>query len=144
MYKDIGCGDVREEHVGKIFRIAGWVHRRRDHGSLIFIDLRDSKGIIQVVVDPQKSKNSYDIALSLRSEWVIEIKGNVQRRIKGAENVNLLTGQVELMAEEIKILNKSKTPPFEISEDLNIDENLRMRYRYLDLRKPNMQHNINV
>ncbi len=142
MYKDIGCGEVREKDEGKIFRFAGWVHKRRDHGSLIFIDLRDSKGIIQIVFDPSKSVDSHKIALSLRSEWVIEVKGSVKKRIKGAENPNLLTGKIEVIATEIKILNKSKTPPFEVNEDINIDENLRLKYRYLDLRKPKMQKNI--
>ena len=142
MYKDIGCGEVREKDEGKILRFAGWVHKRRDHGSLVFIDLRDSKGIIQIVFDPSNSADSHKVALSLRSEWVIEVKGTVQKRIKGAENPNLQTGNVEVIATDIKILNRSKTPPFEVNEDINIDENLRLKYRYLDLRKPKMQHNI--
>ena len=144
MYKDIGCGEVREEQVGKFFRFAGWVHKRRDHGSLIFIDLRDSKGIVQIVFDPSNSEDSHQIALSLRSEWVIEVEGTVQKRIKGAENPNLETGKVEVIATQIRILNKSKTPPFEINEEINVDENLRLKYRYLDLRKPNMQKNIKI
>ncbi|HJN59098.1 MAG TPA: aspartate--tRNA ligase, partial [Dehalococcoidia bacterium] len=144
MYKDIGCGEVRQKHAGKIFCFAGWVHKRRDHGSLIFIDLRDSKGIIQIVFDPRNSEDSHQIALSLRSEWVIEVEGTVQKRIKGAENPNLKTGEVEVIATRIRILNKSKTPPFEINEDINVDENLRLKYRYLDLRKPNMQKNIKI
>ena len=113
MYKDTNCGEPRESTVGLQITIAGWVHRRRDHGNLIFIDLRDRSGLLQVVFNPEYSKNAHELAGSLRSEWVVQITGKVVTRLPGAENPDLPTGTVELSATDLVILNRSLTPPFE-------------------------------
>ena len=139
MYKDTNCGEPREPIVGSQITVSGWVHRRRDHGNLIFIDLRDRTGLLQVVFNPEYSEKAHDIAGSLRSEWVVQITGKVVRRLLGAENPELPTGTVELSATELVVLNRSLTPPFEISDDLEVDENTRLKYRFIDLRRPKMQ-----
>ena len=139
MYKDINCGEPRESTVGSQITVSGWVHRRRDHGNLIFIDLRDRTGLLQVVFNPEHSEKAHDIAGNLRSEWVVQITGNVVKRLPGAENPELPTGTVELSATDLVVLNRSLTPPFEISDDLEVDENTRLKYRFIDLRRPKMQ-----
>lgn len=139
MYKDTNCGEPREATVGSQITVSGWVHRRRDHGNLIFIDLRDRSGLLQVVFNPEYSEKAHDIAGSLRSEWVVQIKGKVVRRLPGAENPELPTGTVELSVTDLVVLNRSITPPFEISDDLEVDENTRLKYRFIDLRRPKMQ-----
>lgn len=136
------CGELRREHVGQTVTLAGWVHRRRDHGKLIFIDLRDREGIIQTVFNPEVSAKAHSIASEFRIEYVVRVKGRVSPRPKGTENPKLATGEVELVVEEAEILNRSKTPPFYINEDVEIDESLRLKYRYLDLRRERMQRNI--
>lgn len=129
--------------VGQKVKLAGWVDVRRDHGKIIFIDLRDKNGIIQVVFIP-KDKELYESANSLRPEWVIEISGTVNQRPKGMENSDIETGSVELLAEEIVILNEAKTPPFEISDEAQIGEDVRLKYRYLDLRRRRMAKNLKI
>ena len=139
MLKTINCGDLRADHVGTKVALAGWVHRRRDHGNLIFIDLRDREGIVQVVFNPELAPEAHTEAQRLRSEWVLQVSGSVLERPEGTVNPNLPTGEVEVMAEQVAVLNESKTPPFYINEEGEVDELLRMRYRYLDLRKPKMR-----
>ena len=140
MLKTISCGDLRPEHVGRGVTLAGWVHRRRDHGSLIFIDLRDREGIVQIVFNPEMAPEAHATAGSLRNEWVIQVTGQVGRRLEGSENPNLATGDVEIAADGLSVLNESKTPPFYVNEDGEVDELLRMRYRYLDLRRSPMRN----
>ena len=139
MYKDTNCGEPRESTVGSLITVAGWVHRRRDHGNLIFIDLRDRSGLLQVVFNPEHSEAAHELAGSLRSEWVVQITGKVVKRLPGAENPELPTGTVELSATKIVVLNKSLTPPFEVSDDIDVDDNTRLKYRFIDLRRPKMQ-----
>jgi aspartyl-tRNA synthetase len=139
VYKDTNCGEPRESTVGSLITVAGWVHRRRDHGNLIFIDLRDRSGLLQVVFNPEYSEAAHELAGSLRSEWVVQITGKIVRRLPGAENPELPTGTVELSATKIVVLNKSLTPPFEISDDIDVDDNTRLKYRFIDLRRPKMQ-----
>ena len=136
------CGELRKEQVGQTVTIAGWVHRRRDHGKLIFIDLRDREGIAQVVFNPEVSAKAHSIASELRSEYVVRVQGKVSLRPKGTENPKLATGGVELIVEEAELLNKAKTPPFYINEEVEVDEVLRLKYRYLDLRRERMQRNL--
>ena len=138
MLKTINCGEVRTEHVGKSVTLAGWVHRRRDHGNLIFIDVRDRQGIVQVVVNPEAAPEVHASAGELRHEWVVQVTGEVAPRPQGTENPDLATGDVEVAAEQLVVLNESKTPPFYVNEESEVDELLRMKYRYLDLRRAGM------
>ncbi len=139
MYKNRDCGAPRREDEGGEIQVAGWVHRRRDHGSLIFIDLRDRSGVLQVVFNPEVSPEAHELAGDLRSEWVVQATGIVKRRLPGAENPNIPTGDVELAASELRVLGPAKTPPFEVDDNANVDELLRLTYRYIDLRRPRMQ-----
>lgn len=132
------CGELRVKDVGKEVALAGWVNVRRDHGGLIFIDLRDKSGLVQLVASPDNAQ-VFALAEEIRSEYVLRVEGRVTRRPEGTENPNLPTGEVEVLLEEIKVLSKAKTPPFEIEDDLIVDEALRLKYRYLDLRRPIMQ-----
>tara|TARA_B100001123_G_scaffold236509_1_gene265197 strand:- start:9142 stop:10935 length:1794 start_codon:yes stop_codon:yes gene_type:complete len=142
--KTKGCGEINNSHIGNNETLAGWVHRRRDHGNLIFVDLRDRSGIIQVVFNPDLSPQSHKISQQLRNEWVIQVTGTVNPRPDGTQNADLTTGTVELVSEQIKVLNTSKTPPFYINEDSEIDEFIRLKYRYLDLRKQNMKKILSI
>ena len=142
MLKTISCGDVRAEHIGKAVILAGWVHRRRDHGGLIFIDLRDREGIVQVVFNPDNAQDIHAIAESLRNEWVVQVTGTVTARPEGTENPNMATGEVEVSTEQVRVLNESKTPPFYINEESEVDELIRMKYRFLDLRRQSMRDTI--
>ena len=146
MHKDTDCGQPRgaDADSGKQITVAGWVNRRRDHGNLIFIDLRDRTGLLQVVFNPEISKDAHHLAESLRSEWVVKVTGKVSRRIEGAENPNLDTGEVELIAEELTVLNSALTPPFEVDDDVNVAEDTRLQYRYIDLRRQKMQQNLKL
>jgi len=139
LLKTISCGDVRAEHIGKTVTLAGWVNRRRDHGSLIFIDLRDREGLVQVVFNPENAPEAHGIAEQLRSEWVVQVIGEVTKRPEGSENPNLPTGQIEVAINQITVLNESKTPPFYINEESEVDEFIRLKYRYMDLRRPAMR-----
>ena len=136
------CGEVSEEDLGKVINLCGWVHRIRDHGGVIFIDLRDREGIVQVVVEEEKVPEVYDKAVSIRPEWVIGITGEVRRRPPGTENPRLKTGNYEILAREIKVFSKSEVPPFPIEEETHVSEELKLRYRYLDLRRSSMKDNL--
>ncbi len=136
------CGDVGPERIGQEVTLMGWVNRRRDLGGLVFIDLRDRAGIIQVVFNPEFSPQAHEKASALRNEYVIAVKGKVSERPKGTENPELKTGQLEVRVNELFILSESNPPPFPIDEDGEVAENLRLRYRYLDLRRPKMQRNL--
>jgi aspartyl-tRNA synthetase len=125
--------------VGSEITVAGWVHRRRDHGNLIFIDLRDRSGLVQVVFNPEVADKAHDLAGSLRSEWVVQITGKIVARLPGADNPDLPTGMVELAATDLEVLNQSITPPFEVSDDVEVDATTRLKYRFMDLRRPRMQ-----
>ncbi|MCJ7791816.1 MAG: OB-fold nucleic acid binding domain-containing protein, partial [Dehalococcoidia bacterium] len=142
MLKSHNCGELREKHAGQKVTLAGWVHRRRDHGGKVFIDLRDREGIVQVVFNPQVSQEAYEVAGSLRSEYVIQVTGEVASRPKGTENPKLATGDIEVIAQEAVILNPSKTPPFYISEDEEVEESLCLKNRYLYLRRPRLKDNL--
>ena len=144
MLRTKDCGDLREDGIGSQPTLAGWVSRRRDHGGVIFVDLRDRSGIVQVVFNPETSPQAYEIADQLRSEWVVQVKGTVRARPPGSENPAMATGMVEVAADEASILNPSLTPPFYISDDVEVDESLRLRYRYLDLRRPEMLRNLTL
>ena len=143
MLKTISCGDVRAEHTGKTVTLAGWVHRRRDHGGLIFIDMRDREGIVQVVFNPDSAPHGvHSVAATLRNEWVVQVTGVVAARPEGTLNPNIATGEIEVAAEQVKVLNESKTPPFYINEESEVDELIRMKYRFLDLRRQSMRDTI--
>ncbi|ADJ25989.1 aspartyl-tRNA synthetase [Dehalogenimonas lykanthroporepellens BL-DC-9] len=144
MIKSHQCGELTANHIDKYVTLAGWVHRRRDHGNLIFIDLRDSSGIVQVVFNPEKAEQAHHLAETLRNEYVIKLAGAVSRRPEGTENARMITGLVEVMADSLEILNPSRTPPFYINEDADIDESLRLKYRYLDLRRSRMAANLRL
>ncbi len=132
------CGTLRAEDIGREVVISGWVMRRRDHGGLIFIDMRDREGLVQVVFDPTLDAQTFANAEAARNEYVINVKGRVRARLDGANNPNLATGEIEVICDKMVILNKSKTPPFYIEDGVDCDEMLRLRYRYLDLRRPEM------
>lgn len=138
----ITCGSLRSEAAGKQVTLKGWVNRRRDLGGLIFIDLRDRFGITQVVFNPEIAKPAHDLAGSLRNEFVIAVTGIVNLRPEGTINPKMATGEIELEVHDLEILNESKTPPFYINEDVEVDEAIRLKYRYLDLRRQKMQRNI--
>jgi aspartyl-tRNA synthetase len=140
-YRTRSAGELRVENVGERVRLAGWVHRRRDHGGLIFIDLRDRWGITQATFDPDRSE-VFAAAERLRPEWSVSVEGEVVRRPEGNENPDLPTGEIEVEATDLRVLNESETPPFEIDRDRPVDELLRLRYRYLDLRRPRMRDNV--
>jgi aspartyl-tRNA synthetase len=136
------CGQLRPEDVGRKVTLAGWVNRRRDHGGLIFVDLRDRDGLTQVVFNPDVSPHAHLVADEARAEYVLQVRGAVGQRPEGMSNPELPTGQVEVVADDAVILNRSRTPPFYINNEATVEENLRLRYRYLDLRRSRMQQNI--
>ena len=135
MLKTTNCGELRLADAGKTVRIAGWVHRRRDHGGLIFIDLRDSSGIVQLVINPENSQ-AHAAAHRARIEWVLQVEGVVSPRDPATVNPNMATGEVEVAPSSVTVLNEALTPPFYINEPADVDEQLRLKYRYLDLRRP--------
>jgi aspartyl-tRNA synthetase len=139
----ISCGDLSANDVDRDVELSGWVHRRRDHGGLIFIDLRDRDGITQITFDPADAA-TFKLAETLRNEFVIRVAGRVRVRPEGTQNVKLATGTVEVPAARLEVLNRAETPPFVVSSEDEVDENVRLKYRYLDLRRPRMQNNLTV
>lgn len=136
------CGELRAEDAGSVVTLKGWVNRRRDHGGLIFLDIRDRYGLTQVVVNPEHSTEAHAIAEHVRSEFVMQVTGTAQPRPEGTENPNMPTGAIEVVADELVVLNPARTTPFEINDESAVDESLRLEYRYLDLRRPRMQRNL--
>ena len=142
MERTHNCGELRKNDEGKEVQLAGWVSRRRDHGGLIFVDMRDRSGIVQIVFDAAEMGADFSKAETLRNEFVIGIRGKVRARSAETVNPKMATGEIEIVTSELRILNKAKTPPFYIQDGVDVDENVRLRYRYLDLRRPEMQQNI--
>ena len=142
LHRTHGCGTISEAEVGKEVVLCGWVERRRDHGGLIFLDLRDRSGIVQVVASPDHNVDSFHKAEDVRNEYVLCVRGKITKRDEDAINPNLPTGAYEMYCEELRVLNSAKTPPFYIQDDIDVDENIRLKYRYLDLRRPEMQRNL--
>ena len=138
------CGELRSSHLGDTVTLTGWVDVRRDLGGVVFIDLRDRYGKTQVVFAPQHAREAYDSAQNLRTEYVIAVTGKVEKRPKGTENAEIPTGEIDVVASSLSILNKSETPPFPIEDALDVSEDLRLKYRYLDLRRPGIQKNLLV
>ena len=138
------CGQLRADDIDKTITVTGWVHSYRDHGNLVFIDLRDRTGLIQLVFDPETHANAHKIARDLRCEWVIAAQGKVRARTEGMENPKLPTGQIEVIIDNIEILNQAKTPPFEIDNAQSVSEELRLTNRYIDLRRPEMQDKLRI
>ena len=132
------CGELSRSQIGQQVSVCGWVNRRRDHGGVIFVDLRDKKGMLQVVFDPDDAA-MFSEAESLRNEYVIQVEGLLRVRPEGTDNPEMATGEVELLAHSLQILNASETPPFQLDDDDVHDDN-RLRYRYIDLRRPDMQY----
>lgn len=142
MLKDCGCGEVGPGQTGNRITLAGWVHRRRDHGGLIFLDLRDVTGLVQVVLDPALAPAAHAAAGDVRSEFVLRITGTVRARPAGTENAALATGAIEVAAESVEVVNRSRPLPFLVSDDADVDEAVRLKHRYLDLRRQRLQGNI--
>ena len=142
LHRTHSCGTISAEQVGQEVVLCGWVERRRDHGGLIFIDLRDRSGVVQSVASPDHNMESFHKAEDVRNEFVLCVRGKITERDADAVNPNLPTGQFEMYCEELRVLNSSKTPPFYIQDDVDVDENIRLKYRYLDLRRPEMQRNL--
>ena len=139
------CGELRREHIGQEVTLTGWVWRRRDHGGLIFVDLRDREGVTQLSFDPEHSGGeAFHAAEGIRSEWPIKVTGTVRKRPEGMENAKLVTGDVEVLVSAITVLNRSKTPPFQIEDHIEAGEDVRLRYRYLDIRRPHMMANLKM
>ncbi|HEY3992626.1 MAG TPA: aspartate--tRNA ligase [Ktedonobacteraceae bacterium] len=141
-YRTHTCGELNKTNIGQQVTLAGWINRRRDHGGLIFLDIRDRYGITQVICDPERNAEAHRIASALRSEYVVQVSGTVVNRLAGTENPNLGTGAIEIAAEDIQILNPARTTPFPINDAITVDEALRLKYRYLDLRRPKMRENM--
>ncbi len=139
-YRTHNCSDLNKQLIGANVKLSGWVHARRDHGKLIFIDLRDRSGIVQMVFLPKKE--SYELAGKLRPEWVISVEGKVNQRPKGMENLKMPSGEIEIEVEKLEILNEAETTPFEIDSETEVNEEIRLKYRYLDLRRERMKNNI--
>jgi aspartyl-tRNA synthetase len=144
MYKTDYCGRLRASDAGRAVKLAGWVHRRRDHGGLIFIDLRDSQGIVQVVINPAEAPDAHATASSARNEYVLQVSGEVRPRAPQTVNPKMATGEIEVAAGAVTVLNAAKTPPFYINEPAEVDELTRLKYRYLDLRREEMQANLRL
>ena len=142
MYKTHTCGELRSTHVGQMVTLAGWVHRRRDHGGVTFIDLRDHFGYVQIVTNPDISPEAHAMLDPVRSEWVVQVEGEVRLRPDGMANLNLDTGEVEVEVTQVRILNPAKTPPIYINKEEEADEQTRLKYRYLDLRRERMSRNL--
>lgn len=137
------CGEINEAHLDQEIELCGWVHRRRDHGGVIFIDLRDREGIVQVVYDPDRAE-PFSLAESIRSEFVIKLRGRVRVRPDGTVNPKMKTGKIEVLGLDLEILNSSETPPIQVDGDIEVNEEMRLRYRYIDLRRPEMLEKIRL
>ena len=144
MKRTHNCGAFRKEHVGQTVSVCGWIQRRRDHGGVIFIDLRDRSGFVQLVFDPAIAGDDFAVAERVRPEYVLSATGEVRLRPEGQENPNMATGEIEIYITEVEILNPSKTPPFLIEDGVDCDEMIRLKYRYLDLRRPELQKNFEL
>jgi aspartyl-tRNA synthetase len=142
MYKSHTCGELRGSHAGQEVKLAGWVHRRRDHGGVTFIDLRDRYGLVQVVTNPVISPDAHEAMTDVRNEWVIQVDGVVNKRPPGMENAGMATGEIEVEVRSVQVLNPAKTPPFSINKEEEVEEQARLRYRYLDLRRERMSRNL--
>ncbi|MGE5465041.1 MAG: aspartate--tRNA ligase [Syntrophothermus sp.] len=143
MYKTHSCGELRATNAGQKVTLAGWVHRRRDHGGVIFLDLRDRYGVVQVTVNPNASRETLEHVANVRMEWVLQVTGTVQKRPAGMQNPKMPTGEIEVIAESVEVLNTAKTLPFMVSAENDLpDENTRLKYRYLDLRRERMTRNL--
>ena len=136
------CGELAKKDIKKEVCLMGWVNSTRDHGGIIFIDLRDRYGLTQIVFDPEHNKLSHKEAEKLRREDVLAVKGKVRSRGEGLENPKLATGEIEVLIDEIEVLNKAETPPLEVEDRVEPNEDVRLKYRYLDLRRPIMQNNL--
>ncbi|HTR00826.1 MAG TPA: aspartate--tRNA ligase [Candidatus Acidoferrum sp.] len=137
------CGHLQAAHIGQTITLCGWVHRRRDHGGVIFLDVRDREGVAQIVVDPD-TKESFARAEQVRSEYVIRLQGLVRARPAGTENADMPSGKIEVLCQELEVLNPAETPPFQLDEHSNVSEDVRLRHRYLDLRRPEMQRRLQM
>ena len=137
------CGQLQTAHIGQVVTLCGWIHRRRDHGGVIFLDLRDREGIAQVVVDPD-TRESFALAEQVRSEYVVRLQGLVRARPAGTENPDMPSGKIEVLCKELDILNAAETPPFQLDEHSNVSEDVRLRNRYIDLRRPEMQRRLQM
>ena len=144
MYREDSCGDLRAGDAGRGVVLAGWLHRRRDHGGVTFIDLRDRTGLVQVVANPDSAPEAHRVLAEARSEWVLKVVGEVRRRPAGMENAALPTGEIEVSATQVEVLNAARTPPFPINEETEVEEMLRLRYRYLDLRREGMRRKLEL
>ncbi len=143
-YTKVNCGQLRSADIGRKARLSGWVHRRRDQGALIFIDLRDRDGLTQIVFNRESNPEAHKVAEEARSEYVLQVEGTVEGRGTDRVNPNLDTGEIEVAADSVKILNRAKPMPFEIAGNTEADEMLRLKYRYLDLRRAKMQRNLTL
>ncbi len=137
------CGEVNKKILGEKVALCGWVHRRRDHGGVIFIDLRDREGLVQIVFNPSAAE-TFAIAESVRSEYVLRVEGTVRDRLEGTVNPNMKTGEIEVLVNHIEVLNESETPPFPVESEIEVNEEMRLRYRYIDLRRTEMQQKMRV
>ncbi|GAF81373.1 unnamed protein product, partial [marine sediment metagenome] len=142
--KTHSCGELSKNNIGKEVILMGWAQSRRDHGGLIFIDLRDREGISQIVFDPKDSAEAHKKAHIIKNEYVLAVKGKVVSRLSGSKNPNMSTGEIEIKARQVKILNISDTLPFNVDDKIEINDNLRLKYRYLDLRQSKMQRNLHL
>ena len=143
MYRTHTCGELRASHAGQTVTLSGWVNRRRDHGGVAFFDLRDRSGIVQITINPDLPKETLDQVANVRNEWVMQIEGVVQKRPEGMANPKMETGEVEVIAKNVTVLNASKTPPFMVNTDNDLpDENMRLKYRYIDLRRERLTRNM--
>ena len=142
-WRDLYCGEPRSDHIGKRVTVAGWADTRRDHGGLVFIDLRDHTGKLQLVVNPERAAEAAEIAREVRNEFVLQAEGEIVARAPDAVNPNLPTGDVEIQVDRLTILSRSTPLPFQLDEE-NVDETLRIRYRWLDFRRDHMQRNFRL